>query len=693
MTTTSVKFVDSLNNIIGGYGVVWGDPANKDLVGDYFTPQSDLALDWYPERPLLYQHGLDNRLQTETIGKVIKMTPDEVGVWVEAQLDLRKKWSSVVKRLVANGVLNYSSGSVERWAKKSNDGKIERWPIVEMTLTPMPAEPRLTDVAFVKAAFKSIGLHFELPRDLPGEEGQGEENNDPKTLGGNMPESFSPEQLDTIGQVAAKAVVATLDARDEAAKAAADQEAAIEAEVQKRLEAHKKKEDEGTPPAKSLPGDEDEAGKTRITSVKNRRYDHLTAADLSTLAMVLNSAYDRGHAKAPLSDVGFKALMEKTALAADGKPHALPYENRENYQLAAIKAIGELQGDGLPIKSDELNYSTQSSYGDEWVAVAYGSNLWESIRIGTFLLPKMPSIEVPAGHESIIIPLEGADPTWYVVAQTTDLNATTGAPDATITASKMGTGQVQLTLAKMGARTVWSGEMSEDSLIPWVPQLRSQFEVSGQEILEAVIINGDTESSANKNINDIAGTPAASDYFMAFNGFRKSPLITTTANSRDGGVLAANDYLETVKLMGNAGKNALNRSKVEFIIDPLTHYKSLELPEVKTKDVRSQATIEGGQLTGLWGYKINVSGQIAYRAGNCLSNSAGKVDVDTTTNNAYGQILAVRYDQWRFAFRRRMTMETTRYARADPTELVAMVRIGLIQRDTEAAAISYNLTV
>jgi hypothetical protein len=145
--------------------------------------------------------------------------------------------------------------------------------------------------------------------------------------------------------------------------------------------------------------------------------------------------------------------------------------------------------------------------------------------------------------------------------------------------------------------------------------------------------------------------------------------------------------------MGGAGINALDRSKVSFIIDPLTHYKSLELADVKTRDVFGSPTIEGGQLTGIYGYDIDVSGSMCKASATRQSNSAGKVDVDTTTNNTKGSILAVRWDQWQFGYRRMMTVETERVAAADAWQIVALLRAGLIQRDTEASAISYNLTV
>ena len=70
-----------------------------------------------------------------------------------------------------------------------------------------------------------------------------------------------------------------------------------------------------------------------------------------------------------------------------------------------------------------------------------------------------------------------------------------------------------------------------------------------------------------------------------------------------------------------------------------------------------------------------------------------EVDAATPNNGPSGSILAVPWDQSRFGYKRRMTIETTRIPAADSTEIVALMRFGLINRDTEAAAISYNLTV
>jgi hypothetical protein len=302
-------------------------------------------------------------------------------------------------------------------------------------------------------------------------------------------------------------------------------------------------------------------------------------------------------------------------------------------------------------------------------------------------------MEVPQGAESVVIPLESTDPTWYKVAQAADLSANPGGiVTNTVTASRLGTAQTSMTLTKMGARVIYTGELEEDAFVPFVAILRRQLSQSAAESLESAVIDGDTETGGTTNINDIAGTPGGSEYWLGVNGFRKLALVTNTANARDGGALTSSDFIETTKLMGVGGSNA-DIARTGFIIPWAVHWKALELPDVKTRDVFNGATIENGRLTNIYGYPIYVSHHMHKAQASRLANTSGKIDLDTAGNNTTSAILAVRWDQWMFGWRRRMTIETTRIAAADATEIVAMMRYGLIHRDNEAAAISYNITI
>jgi hypothetical protein len=451
------------------------------------------------------------------------------------------------------------------------------------------------------------------------------------------------------------------DAESAALKVETEKAEAIKAGVAKEIEAMKAEAAKG----RRLPFLDS------VTIAKNSeiwKYDNMDAGDLAVMLGTLHSG------NKSISTNALKALAVK-----------LEEDKSETGEVGrrAMKSAG--------IKADEVGTSTTSSYGDNWVGVAYSTSLWESIRVGAWVVGKLPNVEVPQGMESITLPLESTDPTWYMVNQATTYISSL--PEATITSSRLGTSNVSLTLGKLGARVMWSGELDEDSLIPFAPQLRQQLAVSGAEYLESAIIDGDTSTTSLTNINHYYAALTNDEYFLIFNGLRHSPLEVTSANSRAGGSLTVEDYLETVKLMGGAGINAIDTSKVGFIIDPSVNYKTLALPELLSRDVYGQPTIEGGKLTNIWGYEVRVSGSMCKMQTNRLSDSLGHINEYTDGNNIYGSILAVRWDQWKFGWKRRMTMETTRIARSDVTEIVAMLRCGLIQRDTEAAAITYAISV
>lgn len=416
------------------------------------------------------------------------------------------------------------------------------------------------------------------------------------------------------------------------------------------------------------------------------KYDGLGVDDLAFMCGVLDTAKRQNKSEGGVSTAALKALAIKIA---EDKSN-LGDEARRDLKAAGIDPAEVTNA----MKANELDYSTQAGFGDEWVGVEYSRRIWPRIRAGSDIVARIPEIEVPQGSESIIIPLEAADPTWYKVGQTTATNATTLRPDATIPTSKLATDQKTLTVAKMAARVIYSQELEEDSFVPWAAQLRKQLEVSGAENLEATVIDGDTDASATTNINDIGGTPAATDLFLLFNGFRKSPLITTTANSRSaGGSLVDSDFLATIKLMGAAGLNALDRTKTAFILDLNVGWKVLELASLKTHDVFTNATIENGVLNAIWGYPVYTSAFMHFQSAVRKANTVGKVDRTTPSNNTTGAFLAVRFDQWLLGYKRRMTIKIQDLIDSDAFQIVATARVGLAQRDTEGSAETYNVGV
>jgi phage head maturation protease len=134
---------------IGGYLVQFTGPNDPDLVGEYFTPETDFWLDGETTKRVIYHHGFDKKLGIRQLGRAA-LKIDDVGVWVEAQLDLRDEYERKVEAMAKAGKLGWSSGSATHLYKTERVGAAKRitsWPIVEATLTPTPAEFRAKVVA------------------------------------------------------------------------------------------------------------------------------------------------------------------------------------------------------------------------------------------------------------------------------------------------------------------------------------------------------------------------------------------------------------------------------------------------------------------------------------------------------------------------------------------------------------------
>lgn len=663
---------------IGGYLVRFTDPDRPDLEGEYFTKDTDFDIEPGDRATIYFHHGLDRVLGAEKIGKGT-LSVDDVGVWIEGWLQTREKYEEYVARVRADlidaGKAGWSSGTIPSLVRREQRGKavwLKSWPIgKDATITPLPAAgPADTRVINLKSytvlfADNSPKAQPESGQETASVDATAEDADGRKNL--NKP--AAPAEVETMSEmetpeVKNEAPALTIEQIGEAMKAALSP-------INARLDKLEEKPVNPAGVAKSV---------NVITDTEHWRYDNIKGGDLAFMIGVLERARATGKSRGGATPAAFKALAHR--LESD--------EARNSEPLATAGRAMKMSG----IKANEINQSTLASYGDEWVGVAYSGQLWESIRHEAMILNRVPSMEVPGGAESVVIPLESTDPTWYKVAQAASLGSNPGGvPTNTVTASNLGTANQTLTLSKMGARVLWTGELEEDAILPYVAQLNRQLAVSGAEYLESAIIDGDTETGATTNINDIADTPGGTEYWLTVNGFRKLALVTNTANARDAGSLTSSDFLETVKLMGVGGANAADVTRTAFIIPYAVHYKALELADVKTRDVFNGATIESGRLTGIYGYPIYVSHHMHKPQASRLANTAGKIDLDTAGNNTTGSILAVRFDQWMFGWRRRMTLETTRFAAADSTEIVAMMRFGMVYRDTEASAISYNVTV
>ena len=155
----AVKFVDEEQGIVEGFGAPYGGPCNgKDLQGEFFSPKTDFCLKWFDTRPILYHHGLDADMKTDVAGVQTSVEDRPDGQWIKAQLDRSQRYWSDLKALIKAGKIFFSSGSIPHLVEKAANGEILRWPWVETSLTPSPANPGARIEAFKALAYlKTVG--------------------------------------------------------------------------------------------------------------------------------------------------------------------------------------------------------------------------------------------------------------------------------------------------------------------------------------------------------------------------------------------------------------------------------------------------------------------------------------------------------------------------------------------------------
>jgi hypothetical protein len=151
-------------NRVGSYAVLWGTEDRRDLTEEYFdksTEELTAVFDAVGRLPFIYHHGLDEEVKTKVIGVVDTLTPDSIGLWYEAQLKMADEYDTAIKQMFDDKRLKTSSQTFAVARRvNSKSGHIERWPIVEITATPAPAEHRMPAIEVLKSAYDEIGSDF-----------------------------------------------------------------------------------------------------------------------------------------------------------------------------------------------------------------------------------------------------------------------------------------------------------------------------------------------------------------------------------------------------------------------------------------------------------------------------------------------------------------------------------------------------
>lgn len=330
--------------------------------------------------------------------------------------------------------------------------------------------------------------------------------------------------------------------------------------------------------------------------------------------------------------------FSKTADLAQALSDVMKSEGAEEKSYDINKAL-EQKSAMLETKANEVVHTSNTGFGAELIQ--------GNILLADFLdlAPKMDDIlgQFRGYHgrnlpkqctEAIIgeLPLHNIAPEW-----------TTGTPPSMIAQGlgKLPTGSVTLNQKKFFFSVdVSDEEVKFASIVDLLAHIQMKLAGSSARTTVSAIINGDTATGANTNINLIDGTPVGTEHYLAGNGLRKKT-FASASTSFDAGTFDFSDFLLPINALG---ENAANTDDLLWLFSRFSHTTALGIAEFKQQYINgSYSTVNTGKLQSFLGSDLYVNRYVG------KANAVGKVSA-TPANNVKGQALLVHRDAVQYGY-------------------------------------------
>lgn len=337
--------------------------------------------------------------------------------------------------------------------------------------------------------------------------------------------------------------------------------------------------------------------------------------------------------------------------------------------------------------------TAESGYGSQLVGAQYVGDLWDAARPDSRVFGLLNSFEMTA--PTAYLPVEADLPEMLFVSESSANNS------SNYTTSKTGSNRVTVTAKKFLIHQMWSGEMEEDSIIPFIPYLRRQAALSLAHYADSAVLNGDTTNAGTGNINLDDADPADTKHYLAFDGIRHAPIVDNTNNHVTTGGAVTFAQLRNLRTLMKDATNLFDwghptrADDLVYIADTVTADFIATLDEVLSAKIQGgmSADLLNGEVARILGHPVISSMAMS------LTEADGKVST-TGSNNTLGQVVAVNRRGFIVGWRRRIKFETERLPATDQTRLVYSLRMGLGRYSAtgaasgiEAAAALSNITV
>lgn len=335
--------------------------------------------------------------------------------------------------------------------------------------------------------------------------------------------------------------------------------------------------------------------------------------------------------------------------------------------------------------------TAESGFGQQLVGSQYVRELWEAARNATRVFNLLESFEML--DPTVFLPVEADLPEMYYVGESTTVGATA------YPTTKTGSNRIQVDARKFVIHQLWSGELEEDSIIPFVPYIRRQALQSLAYHVDSLVVNGDTTNTATGNINSDDADPADTKHYLAFDGLRHVGLVDNPGNGVN--VAGAITYQQLNKVRGTMLDRVYlhdwghpnNPDDLVYLADPETADAIGALPEVVTFRQYQNVPLLNGEIGRILGHPV-VSTMVVPK-----TEADGKVSANAA-NNVKGQVVVFNRRGFIAGWRRRVKLEVERIPSTDQTRIIYSLRLGFGRyapsgnpASIEAAAVLYNITL
>lgn len=336
--------------------------------------------------------------------------------------------------------------------------------------------------------------------------------------------------------------------------------------------------------------------------------------------------------------------------------------------------------------------TAESGYGSQLIGAQYVGDLWDAARPESRIFGLIDQFEMSA--PTAYLPVEADIPELYFVGESTANNS------SNYDTVKTGSNRVTVTAKKFIIQQMYSGEMEEDSIIPFIPFLRRQAAFALGHYSDSLVVNGDTTNAGTGNINLDDADPADTKHYLAFDGIRHAALVDNTGNATDAaGAVTLNALRDLRGLMIDRTNlqdwgHPTNMTDLVYVADTVTADKIAAFDEVIASRIQNGGRdLLSGEVGNILGHPVIASMAVG------LTEADGKIST-TANNNTKGQVVAFNRRGFKVGFRRRVKFETERQVRTDQTVLSWSLRAGFGRYSAtgavsgiEAASVLYNISL